>query len=410
MKRNKHIESLFPRPENITALVRDAAHRVTLSSEEKKEIKDQILAFMEKAPGTKTPEPGDENKKPVLFLFRQYRLAAAITTFVFMLGSTVAFAAKNSLPGDALYAVKGFNEKAGLFFSLSDEARVKKEARLAAARLREAAVLASEGRLDEEKMNAIDAGFSLRAASVAEGLERLRARNKVDTAAKISAEFDILIYAHSLVMSRLSRSDDFRKTDIEISEAAKDDERQPAAGAIDPSGANNEVKVQILDFKVKHEVQGESEGSSAALSAKTERENKMKSEKQLEAVGARINELKLFLQDNKSHLSPGAYAEAEVRINKGEAMLSEARENIGTRAYIEAEGTLMNVEALIVGTHVFIEEAGREAGENAARNERVIFDASQASAGAVSASAPGGGISLPVSPAPVPATNPVSLP
>ncbi len=66
-------------------------------------------------------------------------------------GSGVGFAAKGTLPGNALYGVKvNVLEPVNLFFKLSAESRAKYESSLVSARLEEAETLAAKGELDDK--------------------------------------------------------------------------------------------------------------------------------------------------------------------------------------------------------------------------------------------------------------------
>ncbi len=75
-------------------------------------------------------------------------VVAALLVFA-LVGSSTAYAAEDSLPGDFLYTVKvSVNEPIALALATTPEAKVKTEVRLADRRLAEAKTLAAEGRLD----------------------------------------------------------------------------------------------------------------------------------------------------------------------------------------------------------------------------------------------------------------------
>jgi hypothetical protein len=153
-----------------TEQLKRAAEDVRLTSAEK----DVMRATLRAAMRADTPVPS-----PLHFVLP--RVATLALTLVFVVGGGTAYAAQGALPGDTLYPVKrALNERVEAVFALSEMAKIKLDARLAARRLAEASALSREGRLSEETEQELAADFDKHAGDVLQSLAEDEARDPVE--------------------------------------------------------------------------------------------------------------------------------------------------------------------------------------------------------------------------------------
>ena len=110
-------------------------------------MRRNLIAFMEIiSPSTKIPSPFINFWSPVL-------LTMASFVFIIFGGSTIAYHASNSLPGEELYNWKvNVNEKVAGIFIKSESEKILYERNLVAKRIDEVKKLADEGTLTAEKV------------------------------------------------------------------------------------------------------------------------------------------------------------------------------------------------------------------------------------------------------------------
>lgn len=104
---------------------------------------------------------------PYFFFDVQFmsRAVAGVLVFVLVGGSGVAYAAENSLPGEAFYAVKiHVNERIEVALATTPEQKLAAETRLAERRVAEAQELEATGRLDATMTAEIEKNFDEHAA------------------------------------------------------------------------------------------------------------------------------------------------------------------------------------------------------------------------------------------------------
>lgn len=127
------------------------ASSVRLSSAEKRALRERVVSYMEYHPlreGTPTPyvevSPFAFFESATWKKFQYGSVAAVALVF------TVSLVAEQSVPGDALYAVKQVNEEVRGSLTLSSYEKVVWETELLNRRIAEARILASKGKLTEE--------------------------------------------------------------------------------------------------------------------------------------------------------------------------------------------------------------------------------------------------------------------
>lgn len=122
-----------------------------MSSAEKRALRERVVSYMEYHPlreGTPTPyvevSPFAFFESATWKKFQYGSVAAVALVF------TVSLVAEQSVPGDALYAVKQVNEEVRGSLTLSSYEKVVWETELLNRRIAEARILASKGKLTEE--------------------------------------------------------------------------------------------------------------------------------------------------------------------------------------------------------------------------------------------------------------------
>jgi len=139
-------------------LQKKATSTVTLQAAERRELRERVVSYMEYHPLPATTQAKAPLKQPssviaepftmVVFPFHSiFKYGTLAAVFVFI---AVPYLAQNTVPGDALYAVKvQFNEELRSTLTFDSVEKVEWETERLNRRLAEARLLANEGRLTE---------------------------------------------------------------------------------------------------------------------------------------------------------------------------------------------------------------------------------------------------------------------
>ncbi|MDP3697722.1 MAG: DUF5667 domain-containing protein [Candidatus Taylorbacteria bacterium] len=132
-------------------------------------------------------------------------IGAILLIMVIFVGGGVAVGAEKSLPGDILYPVKvGLSEEVRGWLSVSEESKANWEVERAQRRLEEAETLASEGSLDIETREKIEANFEAHAERVKERIVKFESKENFKAAADVSSKFETSLKAHHKILNRLT--------------------------------------------------------------------------------------------------------------------------------------------------------------------------------------------------------------
>lgn len=141
------------------------------------------------------------------FTFAHRPIAAALV-LVMVFGSGVSYAAENALPGDALYTVKTYiNEPTRVALATNAEAKAEVQIELAERRIEEAAILAAEGRLDEETEDDLAVAFESHAEAVAEHIAEADADDE-GIKVELASRFENRLAAHENILLEVESSDE----------------------------------------------------------------------------------------------------------------------------------------------------------------------------------------------------------
>ena len=190
---------------DLKQLIRQAKN-IKLSHEEKSSIKDSLLNFISENPVRPGTEPRLGYGSNIFLTKLNFASAMAIFLIITVLvGGGVAVGAGNALPGDTLYPVKvGINEEVQGWLSVSEEAKANWEVERAQRRLEEAETLATDGSLDIEARENIEANFEAHADRVKERIEKFESNEDFHAAADLSSKFEISLKAHQKILNRLT--------------------------------------------------------------------------------------------------------------------------------------------------------------------------------------------------------------
>ena len=194
---------------------------IKLSSEEKAQMRRNVLAFMEESPYSAkladsedglTPERNADLVRHIrwtnflqVIKRRKFAMPALIVALIIALSGGTAAAASTSLPGDALYPVKvNVSEKVASAFRFSDEGKAEFKLRLAERRLEEAEKLAVEGKLDANIVSNIETHFDSQEQRMQEIIKRLEANGKVEAATRLSSNLEAMLNAHDEIIAKLN--------------------------------------------------------------------------------------------------------------------------------------------------------------------------------------------------------------
>lgn len=158
------------------------------------------------------PLPGTQAGYSVTLSYRWFSFAhrpmAAALVLVLVFGTGVSYAAENALPGDALYTVKTYiNEPAKVALATSAEAKAEVQIELAERRIEEAAVLAAEGRLDEQTEDDLAVAFESHAAAVAEHIRNADAADE-GASIELASRFETRLAAHENILLEVEDADE----------------------------------------------------------------------------------------------------------------------------------------------------------------------------------------------------------
>jgi hypothetical protein len=136
------------------------------------------------------------------------RQGIAVVAVTALIGTSTAFAAVGSLPGDTLYPVKiHVNERVETLLAVTAEARVGVVADQALRRIGEAETLAHQGRLTEDVTKEIETHFRGKAEEVSVRTQFLRESKKSDDADSVEQRFSDDLERHYQSFIELEQGD-----------------------------------------------------------------------------------------------------------------------------------------------------------------------------------------------------------
>jgi hypothetical protein len=138
------------------------------------------------------------------FMEKKFVPALCLAVLLVATGGT-SLAAENALPGDLLYPVKvGLNEQVRSLTAITPEAKAKFALEITDRRLKEVALLSSQGRLDAAASATIQDELLKQAGQIKNQVASLVATNNIQAAQEISLNFESSLRAHELILEKIS--------------------------------------------------------------------------------------------------------------------------------------------------------------------------------------------------------------
>jgi hypothetical protein len=177
-------------------MLQQHSSEVGLLDEERKQLRESLLAYMEKTPVQAIPD----TYAPVQSHYFSKGFVVAVLAGLIVASSGVAFAASRAVPGDMLYPIKvGINEKVMGYMAISNERKATVEAHLAAERLEEAQQLHAEAKLDDTTAQHLRTNFNAHVSAFETRVEKIK-KVDVEQAATVEANFKSSLSNYSTVL------------------------------------------------------------------------------------------------------------------------------------------------------------------------------------------------------------------
>jgi hypothetical protein len=172
---------------------------------------------------------------------RQF-IPALLTAFAFLFTGGTSVMAERSLPGESLYSFKiNINEPIRELTAVGSEAKARLAVETTEKRLQEAAILSSQGKLDESNKKIIQDQFSKSATEVRNQVAALVSSNDLPAAQEISENYEITLWAHGATLLTLAGDSD-SKTDSKTDAATGTPETALAGGATNDDASSTPLE------------------------------------------------------------------------------------------------------------------------------------------------------------------------
>lgn len=307
------------------------AVRVGLTKEEKSVLRSMLVYFMRSNPATNQVLYRHQNA-PRFSLAQFVMRPASLVLGVFLtlgIGGSVAFAAGNAMPGNALYPLKvHVLEEARGTLALTAAQKATWASERMELRLQEAETLASRGALDEDAFGEIEDNFNAHADTFADQAQALEAEGKLHEAAKLHSDLEATLHGHASILK-----DFVDATDADHGETAEN-----LLLNVEAQNANSVSVRQRLEDSVENGSEPQDVAQEAAQQRLIEAEQKIaKVRLRMKALGARMNadvqvqaEAKLKeadqnVADGKAKLEAKHYGEAFVLFQAAHRLAQEAQ-------------------------------------------------------------------------------------
>lgn len=181
--------------------LKKAGEEISLTHEEREKMRGVLHAYMAMKP-IRAPSVAAE---PAVFSwFFTLRPVAVVLAFaVFASSAGISYAAEGALPGDLLYPIKTHvNEPVKGALAVSPSAKTAWAMRVAGERIKEATMLAAEGRLNSEHQQELQANFESHARKASENISA-QASTSPEASAEIGVRFEAQLSEYERVLTQV---------------------------------------------------------------------------------------------------------------------------------------------------------------------------------------------------------------
>lgn len=320
--------------------LKQEAHKIHLSNDEKSVMNKNILEFMNSHPLPSEPEPTSRltHMFSAFTVFnRKHMFATMAAVLVVLLTGSVSYAAEGSFPGQPLYPIKQINEEVKAAISVTAEADAQWNTRRVERRLEEAATLAATGKLDAEKETQIQKSIESQLKTATIKIKKLESKGKVEAAADLSTRLNNDLIVHEQILSSFEEKknvnhpsqDDYDKKlhDNTVGHVQNPKHQNNLVDEIKLQASeirkvNVELNTKILDAKIKTDTtpNGEEKAAHAKITA-TEH---------------KIQEVQQFIEKKSPEVSTQVKAQATTRLLGAQQLLIQAKAKENAKLFREA--------------------------------------------------------------------------
>ena len=305
------------------------------------------------------------------------KFVPALSFAILLLGTGgTSIAAEQSLPGDLLYPVKiNINEQVRGFTAVTPEAKAKFALEITDRRLKEVAILSSQGRLNAETGAIIQGELLKQAGQIKNQVASLVSTNNIQAAQEISLNFESSLRAHELILEKIS-SDQADKenavnaenlasnTDSSVSGSTTASSTGPMAASarLTLASAGN-IHINSIIATLKTEL-ATTTASRTTLQAKELSDDSADKDK----VVARLAELRLKAMEIKriassTPVSPQRASTSLSYIYQSDLLISSANSKLSTSAYSDALAFIQKASQYLIDAETLI-TAGDDSDDN----------------------------------------------
>ena len=225
----------------------------------------------------------------------------------------VTWAAEGTLPGDTLYPVKiSVTEHVRGWTALSAQAKTEWNTWAAERRLKEAEMLAVQGRLDADTTLRIEEAFTTHASKASDRIETMEEENDADVAADLSSRFEASLTAHEKILASLAEHTE--QEDVRIN-----------------------IEPLLVTVRAKTKTFANARASAESrIATSTAPKARMAAEGKLEAAEHKLKNSRSFIETREQSLDASQTAEALIRLGGAARLIAEGKVNLDAEAYGDA--------------------------------------------------------------------------
>lgn len=181
--------------------LRKAGEEISLTHEEREKMRGVLYAYMAMKPIRTPATPSRASAFSWFFTLRP--VAAVLALAVFASSAGISYAAEGTLPGEILYPIKTHvNEPVKGALALSASAKTAWAMDVAGERIKEATMLAAEGRLNSEHQQELQANFESHARKASENISA-QASASPEASAEIGVRFEAQLSEYERVLTEV---------------------------------------------------------------------------------------------------------------------------------------------------------------------------------------------------------------
>ncbi len=190
---------------DIELKLKKSAEHILLTTEEKDAMRTRLLQFMQAS------APEAPKKSSISPFVNWYRVSVhfkaqyiSVLTIILLIGSGISAAAEQSLPGEALYQVKSFNENVRVFFTVTPQSKAGLQTELAVRRLEEVELLTVQGKLSTTTKEGVEKDLAGHLDAIKDNVKALENSDQTDLAADTASQAESSLKAHGAILNELA--------------------------------------------------------------------------------------------------------------------------------------------------------------------------------------------------------------